>query len=79
MEGHNLMAAASVGVSAGITPTMSIGHKGAVVGAKAIAASVLDLVKSPQLLAAAKKQFEEDTRNLDIFHCCRRAPNRRLT
>ena len=53
--------------SAGITPTMSIGHKGAVVGAKAIAASVLDLVTSPELLAAAKKQFEEDTKGSKYF------------
>ena len=53
--------------SAGITPTMSIGHKGAVVGAKAIAASVLDLMTSPELLAAAKKQFEEDTKGSKYF------------
>jgi aminobenzoyl-glutamate utilization protein B len=53
--------------SAGITPTMSIGHKGAVVGAKAIAASVLDLMMSPELLAAAKKQFGEDTKESKYF------------
>jgi aminobenzoyl-glutamate utilization protein B len=44
--------------SAGITPTMSIGHKGAVTGAKVMAASILDLLTSPDLRAAAKKQFE---------------------
>jgi aminobenzoyl-glutamate utilization protein B len=48
--------------SAGITPTMSFAHKGAVVGAKVIAASVLDLLSSPELRAAAKKQFEQDTK-----------------
>jgi aminobenzoyl-glutamate utilization protein B len=53
--------------SAGITPTMSIGHKGAVVGAKAIAASVLDLLTSPELLGAAKKQFEQDTKETKYF------------
>jgi len=53
--------------SAGITPTMSIGHKGAVAGAKVIAASVLDLLTSPELRAAAKKQFEQDTKDSKYF------------
>jgi len=53
--------------TAGITPTMSIAHKGAVVGAKVIAASVLDLLTSPELRAAAKKQFEEDTKETKYF------------
>jgi len=53
--------------TAGITPTMSIAHKGAVVGAKVIVASVLDLMTSPELLAAAKKQFEEDTKDTKYF------------
>lgn len=53
--------------SAGITPAMSIGHKGAVVGAKVIAASVLDLMTVPELLASAKKQFEQDTKDTKYF------------
>ena len=53
--------------TAGITPTMSIAHKGAVVGAKVIAASVLDLMTSPELLVAAKKQFQEDTKDTKYF------------
>jgi aminobenzoyl-glutamate utilization protein B len=53
--------------SAGITPTMSIGHKGAVVGAKVIAASVLDLLTSDELRATAKKQFELDTKDTKYF------------
>jgi aminobenzoyl-glutamate utilization protein B len=53
--------------SAGITPTMSIGHKGAVAGAKVIAASVLDLLTSPDLRVAAKKQFELDTKDSKYF------------
>src|SRR6266542_887917 len=53
--------------TAGITPTMSIAHKGAVVGAKVIAASVLDLLASTELRAAAKKQFEEDTKETKYF------------
>jgi hypothetical protein len=46
---------------------MSIAHKGAVVGAKVMAASVLDLLTSPELLAAAKKQFEQDTKDTKYF------------
>ena len=53
--------------SAGITPTMSIGHKGAVTGAKVIAASVLDLLTSPELRDAARKQFEQDTKDSKYF------------
>ena len=53
--------------TAGITPTMSIAHKGAVVGAKVMAASVLDLLTSPELLDKAKKQFQEDTKESKYF------------
>ena len=53
--------------SAGITPTMSIGHKGAVAGAKVMASSILDLLTSADLRAAAKKQFDEDTKDSKYF------------
>jgi len=53
--------------TAGIAPTTSIAHKGAVVGAKVMAASILDLLTSPELLAAAKKQFEQDTKEIKYF------------
>jgi aminobenzoyl-glutamate utilization protein B len=53
--------------TAGITPTMSIAHKGAVVGAKVMAASILDLLTLPELRAAAKKQFDEDTKDMKYF------------
>ena len=53
--------------TAGITPTLSIAHKGAVVGAKAMAASILDLLISPELRVAAKKQFDEDTKDMKYF------------
>jgi aminobenzoyl-glutamate utilization protein B len=46
---------------------MSIAHRGAVVGAKVIAASVLDLLTSPELRAAARKQFDEDTKETKYF------------
>lgn len=53
--------------TAGIAPTTSIAHKGAVIGAKVLAASVLDLMTSPELMAAAKKQFEQDTKETKYF------------
>jgi aminobenzoyl-glutamate utilization protein B len=53
--------------TAGIAPTTSIAHKGAVIGAKVLAASVLDLLTSPELLAAAKQQFAEDTKEMKYF------------
>ena len=46
---------------------MSIAHKGAVVGAKVMAASILDLLTSPELRAVAKKQFDEDTKDMKYF------------
>jgi aminobenzoyl-glutamate utilization protein B len=53
--------------TAGIAPTTSIAHKGAVVGAKVMAASIIDLLTSPELRAAAKKQFEDDTKEIKYF------------
>jgi aminobenzoyl-glutamate utilization protein B len=53
--------------TAGIAPTTSIAHKGAVVGAKVMAASILDLLTSAELRAAAKKQFENDTKEIKYF------------
>jgi aminobenzoyl-glutamate utilization protein B len=46
---------------------MSIAHKGAVIGAKVMAASILDLLTSAELRAAAKKQFDEDTKDMKYF------------
>jgi aminobenzoyl-glutamate utilization protein B len=53
--------------TAGIAPTMSIAHKGAVVGAKVLAASALDLLTSAELRSAAKQQFEQDTKEIKYF------------
>ena len=47
---------------AAVTPVSSIAHKGEVAGAKALAASVLDLLTSTELLAKAKEQFRQDVR-----------------
>jgi aminobenzoyl-glutamate utilization protein B len=52
---------------AAVTPTSSIAHKGEVAGAKVLAASVLDLLTSPALVAKAKEQFREDTRDTPYF------------
>ncbi|MBC7779840.1 MAG: amidohydrolase [Proteobacteria bacterium] len=47
---------------AGVTPTMSISHKGQVAGAKVLAATMLDLLTDADLLARAKAQFAQDTK-----------------
>ena len=46
---------------------MSIAHKGAVIGTKVMAGSILDLLTSPELRTAAKKQFDEDTKDTKYF------------
>lgn len=53
--------------TAGILPATSVAHKGEVVGAKVLAASLLDLLTSPGLLQKAKVQFEEDTKETKYF------------
>ncbi|MBM3486789.1 MAG: amidohydrolase [Alphaproteobacteria bacterium] len=45
---------------AGVTLATSIAHKGAVVGAKALAASVLDIFAEPALAERAKAKFKEE-------------------
>jgi aminobenzoyl-glutamate utilization protein B len=46
--------------AAGATLATSIAHKGAAAGAKALAASVLDFLKDPALVAAAKASFRRE-------------------
>lgn len=53
--------------AAAVTPTSTIAHKGMVVGAKVLAASVLDLMTSAELRAKARAQFEDDTREMKHF------------
>ena len=43
------------------TGGMSIGHKGMVYAAKALAATMVDLYENPEQLAAVKQEFEEKT------------------
>lgn len=46
--------------SAGVSLATSIAHKGAVAGAKAMAASAIDLLTDPCLIARAKETFKEE-------------------
>src|SRR5207302_7317887 len=52
---------------AAVTPISSIAHKGEVAGAKVLAASLIDLLTSPELVAKAKEQFRADTRDTPYF------------
>jgi aminobenzoyl-glutamate utilization protein B len=52
---------------AAITPTSTIAHKGMVAGAKVMAASVLDLLTSPELLQRAHAEFEQATKATPYF------------
>ncbi|MBW8902661.1 MAG: amidohydrolase, partial [Bradyrhizobium sp.] len=52
---------------AAVTPISSIAHKGEIVGAKVLAASLLDLLTSRELLDKAKAQFRDDTRDTPYF------------
>jgi len=46
--------------SAGVSLATSIAHKGALAGAKAMAASAIDLFMDPKLVALAKETFKEE-------------------
>ncbi|MBI2822807.1 MAG: hypothetical protein HYX74_11350 [Acidobacteria bacterium] len=52
---------------AAVTPTSTIAHKGMVTGAKVLAASMLDLLPSPELLQRARQEFAEATRDSPYF------------
>jgi aminobenzoyl-glutamate utilization protein B len=47
--------------AAGVAPATSIAHKGAVAGAKVLAASVVDFLMNPQLVEDAKITFKKET------------------
>jgi aminobenzoyl-glutamate utilization protein B len=46
--------------SAGVSLATTIAHKGALAGAKAMAASAIDLFMDPKLIAQAKQTFEQE-------------------
>jgi len=52
---------------AAVTPISSISHKGQVVGAKVLAASIIDLMTNPELLQKAKAEFEAETKKTPYF------------
>jgi aminobenzoyl-glutamate utilization protein B len=50
-----------------VTPVSSISHKGQVVGAKVLAASIIDLMTSPELLQKARAEFEVESKKMPYF------------
>jgi aminobenzoyl-glutamate utilization protein B len=54
-------------VTAAMAMATPIAHKGAAAGAKAVALTVLDLMTSPELLAAAKSYFSTDQQKYDHY------------
>ena len=52
---------------AGVTPTSTIAHKGELVGAKAVAATVIDMMTSTELLKAAREEFDATTKKMPYF------------
>ena len=52
---------------AAVGKTGSIAHKGSVAGAKVLAATILDLLTSPETLQRVKDQFREDTKDTAYF------------
>lgn len=52
---------------AAVTPVSSISHKGQVVGAKVLAASIIDLMTSPELVQKARAEFETESKKTPYF------------
>src|SRR5262250_1969364 len=52
---------------AAVTPVSSISHKGQVVGAKVLAASIIDLLTSPELVTKARAEFEVESKKTPYF------------
>jgi aminobenzoyl-glutamate utilization protein B len=52
---------------AAVFPVSSISHKGQVAGAKTLAASIIDLMTSPELLQKAKAEFETESKKTPYF------------
>jgi aminobenzoyl-glutamate utilization protein B len=52
---------------AAVTPTSSIAHKGMVVGAKVLSASILDLMTRPDVMQRAHLEFEQATKAMPYF------------
>jgi aminobenzoyl-glutamate utilization protein B len=52
---------------AAVTPVSTISHKGQVAGAKVLAASIIDLMTSPGLLAKARAELEVESKKTPYF------------
>jgi aminobenzoyl-glutamate utilization protein B len=52
---------------AAVFPTSSISHKGQVVGAKALTASLIDLLTTPDLLQRSRAEFEAESKKTPYF------------
>src|SRR5439155_14406062 len=52
---------------AAVFPTSSISHNGQVAGAKALAASIIDLLTTPELIAKARAEFEVESKKTPYF------------
>jgi aminobenzoyl-glutamate utilization protein B len=52
---------------AAVTPTSTIAHKGMVAGAKVLAGTILDLFARPELVAAARAEFDKQTSEMKYF------------
>src|SRR6185312_1875820 len=52
---------------AAVTPVSSISHKGQVAGAKVLAASIIDLMTTPELLQKARAEFETASKTTPYF------------
>src|SRR5439155_1080166 len=52
---------------AAVFPTSSISHKGQVAGAKTLAASLIDLLMTPELIQKARAEFEVESKKTPYF------------
>jgi aminobenzoyl-glutamate utilization protein B len=52
---------------AGVFPTSSISHKGQVAGAKTLAASIIDMLTTPELIQKARAEFEVESKKTPYF------------
>ena len=52
---------------AAVFPTSSISHKGQVAGAKVLAASIIDLLTTPELIRKARAEFEVESKTIPYF------------
>jgi aminobenzoyl-glutamate utilization protein B len=52
---------------AAVTPVSSVSHKGQVVGAKVLAASIIDLLTTPELVQKARAEFDIESKKTPYF------------